>query len=54
MILKKYIHIEAKAKATSLSDGLIKNRESNFMFTFNSDKDQRKKFAFTFAFVKCK
>ena len=30
------------------------HRESNLMFTLSNDKDQRKKFAFVFAFTQCK
>ena len=30
------------------------HKESNFMFTFSNDKEQRKKFDLTFPFVQCK
>ena len=40
--------IYIRAKAMSL---LMVHRESNLMFTLSSDKDQRKKIAFTFALI---
>ena len=42
-----------ESKSESDIASISVHRKSDLMFTLNSDKDQRNKFAFTFAFVQC-
>ena len=44
------VHIGANSELSSLLDGFI----DNLMDMLRSDKDNRKKFAFTFDFAQCK